>query len=125
MIRSHWKKAIQLFVCVVGVTGVLSVNALAQYPGTGGGTGTGGSAAGRSTASAYTFHNNYHIGFERPEAWGLKYFASASLLSGLQPPAPPEGYRAGTVTIGFELGWLPSLDAGQMRIGFNGTTPED
>ena len=71
------------------------------------------------------FHNNYHIGFERPEAWGLKYFASTSLLSGLPAPAPPEGVRTGTVSIAIETDWLPQLDAGQQRIGFNGTAPED
>jgi hypothetical protein len=27
--------------------------------------------------------------------------------------------------VGLELGWLPSLDEGQMRIGFNGKAPQD
>ncbi|MBV9303394.1 MAG: hypothetical protein JOY53_14880 [Acidobacteriaceae bacterium] len=71
------------------------------------------------------FAPDEHIGFDRPEAWGLKYFASASLLSGLQPPEAPEGYRTGSVNIGFEIGWIPALDAGQQLIGFNGTSPED
>jgi hypothetical protein len=70
-------------------------------------------------------HNNYHLGFERPEAWGLKYFASTSLLSGMPAPPPPEGYRFGTLSVGLEVGWLPHLDAGQQRIGFNGRAPED
>jgi hypothetical protein len=69
--------------------------------------------------------NNYHVGFDRPEAWGLKYFASTSLLSGLPPPESPAGRRTGSLTVGLELGWLPALDAGQRRIGFNGTAPED
>ena len=129
MKRFNSKKAIGMFVCVVGVTGVLTVNAMAQYGGGGGGTTGGGTAAGGTTgagvAGAYNFHNNYHLGFDRPEAWGLKYFASASLLSGLQPPEPPEGRRIGSLTLGFELGWLPALDAGQRRIGFNGREPED
>ena len=104
MMEFHWKKT---SVCVIAVISLLTVTAMAQSGGT------------------YNFTNNYHLGFDRPEAWGLKYFASASLLSGLQPPAPPEGYHAGSITVGFELGWLPTLDAGQRQIGFNGTTPED
>src|SRR5712691_11447028 len=109
----------ETFVCVMGVAGVLTMNAMAQYGG-GGGTGAGGAAAG-----AYRFQNNYHVGFDRPEAWGLKYFASTSLLSGLQPPEPAEGHRIGSITVGFELGWLPTLDEGQRRIGFNGKKTED
>ncbi|MBZ5581756.1 MAG: hypothetical protein LAQ30_06025 [Acidobacteriia bacterium] len=47
-------------------------------------------------------------------------------MSGLDPDPPsPEKRRAGSVTLGLELGWLPTLDAGQQRIGFNGTSPED
>ena len=99
-------KEIRIVLFVIGVTSVLSVSAIAQ-PG------------------VSRFGNNYHLGFERPEAWGLKYFASTTLLSGLQPPEPPEGRRIGSVTVGLELGWLPSLDAGQTRIGFNGRAPQD
>ncbi len=77
------------------------------------------------TAAGPVFSPNYHIGFDRPEAWGLKYFASASLLSGLPTPQTPREWHAGSIAIGFELGWLPMLDAGQQRIGFNGTSPED
>lgn len=103
--------------------------------GTTGGTPTGGGAAGGAPAggmsgggatAGYNFHQNYHVGFDRPEAWGLKYFASATLLSGLQPPDPSPGERrVGAVTLSFEVGWLPTLDAGQERIGFNGQAPED
>lgn len=71
------------------------------------------------------FTDNEHIGFDRPEAWGMKYFTSVSLLSGLQPPQAPEDYHAGSINGGFEIGWIPALDAGQRQIGFDGTTPED
>jgi hypothetical protein len=91
----------------------------AQY---GGGTGSG-AAAGASNRAA--FNPNYHISFERPEAWGLKYFASVSLLSGLPAPPQPEGRHVGTVTLSLEMDWLPQLNAGQQRIGFDGTAPED
>ncbi len=55
---------------------------------------------GMAQGAGATFGNNYHIGFERPEAWGLKYFASSTLLSGLQLAEPPEGRPVGSVTIG-------------------------
>src|SRR5690348_15324471 len=107
-------KLFSAFASVVATTALLAVNAFAQSGGGGGGP-----------ASVYNFNGNYHVGFESPEGWGLKYFASASLLSGLQPPEPREGHHVGSVSVGFELGWLPSLDAGQRQIGFKGTTPED
>ncbi len=104
---------------VMGILGFLAGAASAQYSG-----GTTGSMSG-ATGNAAEYHNNYHISFERPEAWGLKYFASASLLSGLPAPPPSEGAKVGSISIALEMDWLPQLDAGQQRIGFNGTTPED
>ena len=71
------------------------------------------------------FTSNEHIGFDRPEAWGLKYFDAATLLSGLPMPETGEGHHVGSINIAFETGWLPTLDAGQERIGFHGTAPED
>src|SRR5215470_3691076 len=105
----------------VGGTSLFVLNAFAQY---GGGT-MGSGTTGGSGPSVYNFHGNYHVGFDSPEGWGLKYFASTTLLNGLQPPAEPEEYHVGSVNVGLELGWLPTLDAGQRQIGFKGTTPED
>lgn len=125
---------INRLVSVAGLALVMAASAVAQYGGgTGGGTtgtgsggGTTGSAAGGAgPTSAYNFHSNYHLGFDRPESWGLKYFASASVLSGLPAVEPAEGHRVGSITIGLETGWLPHLDEGQVRIGFKGTVPED
>ena len=111
---------------LVALSLAFAASTMAQYGGGGsGGTGVVGGAVGAVVSSANSFNNNYHISFNRPEAWGLKYFASTSLLNGLQPPEPPEGQRFGSVTLGLETDWLPSLDAGQRRIGFNGTSPED
>jgi hypothetical protein len=109
------------FLLTLGAFGMLAGVAGAQSSGgtTGGSTGTAGSGSG------LIVRNNYHIGFERPEAWGLKYFASTSLLSGLPAPPPAEGYRFGTITVGLETDWVPQLDAGQQRIGFNGKAPQD
>src|SRR5690348_11080223 len=110
----HRKQTFKMLLCMAGIGGFLAINSFAQYPGGGGtpppgGGGTpppGGGAPppGGGPTSIYNFHSNYHLGFDRPEAWGLKYFASASLLSGLQPPAPPEGYHLGSITVGFEVG---------------------
>ena len=78
----------------------------------------------RRRTGAVALNRNYHISFERPEAWGLKYFASVSLLSGLPAPPQPEESHVGTVTLSLEMDWLPQLNAGQQRIGFDGTVPE-
>ena len=48
------------------------MNAFAQN---GGGT-MGSGTTGGSVASVYNFHSNYLIGFDSPEGWGFKYFAS-------------------------------------------------
>jgi hypothetical protein len=113
---------------LVGASGLVVFNAVAQYPGSGSGGTTGGSAGATSesgAAAGYNFNSNYHVGFNRPEAWGLKYFASATLLNGLQPPEASEDHRVGSISIAMELGWLPTLNEGQSRIGFNGKAPED
>jgi hypothetical protein len=67
-----------------------------------------------------------HLGFDTPEAWALKYFTSVTLLSGLQPPETlVEERRAGSITIGMEVGWLPALTPEQARVGFSGKKQED
>jgi hypothetical protein len=62
------------------------------------------------------------IDFDRPEAWGLKYFTSATLMGGLDIS---DSAPRGSVTLGMEAGWLPTLSPAQQQIGFNGTAPED
>src|SRR4051812_10563314 len=67
-----------------------------------------------------------HLDFDRPEAWALKYFASATLMNGLQPPEPLFERRAtGSVTLGLEAGWLPRLNTERARVGFTGKKEED
>ena len=104
----------------LGMAAAMACAAQAQY---GGGATGSGAAAGMANGEA--FNRNYHISFERPEAWGLKYFASVSLLSGLPAPPPSEESHFGTVTVSVEMDWLPQLSAGQQHIGFDGTVPED
>jgi hypothetical protein len=113
MIRWNGKKAFVGCVCLGALTSVLTINSPAQSGGSGG------------TPGISVFGRDEHVSFNRPEAWGLKYFASTSLLSGLEPPIPSEGYHLGSLSIGFETDWLPSLDAGQRQIGFDGKAPED
>ena len=62
------------------------------------------------------------LSFDRPEAWAMKYFASATMLTGL---GPPEARDPWSVEVGLEVGWLPHLDEDQRRVGFNGTKVED
>ena len=62
------------------------------------------------------------LSFDRPESWALKYFASATLLTGLDTPRTPE---PGSIALGFEISWLPTLSEAQRRVGFDGTKVED
>lgn len=62
------------------------------------------------------------LSFDRPESWALKYFDSAMLLSGLETP---RARTPGSVSVGFEIGWLPALSASQRTVGFDGTKTED
>ena len=112
MTRLNCGNKILVFACVVGVASVSVNNAMAQSEVGNGGTVNAG-------------NQNEHVSFDRPEAWALKYFASTTLLSGLQPEQSFNGRRIGSVTVGLEMGWLPTLDPGQTKVGFNGTEPED
>jgi len=62
------------------------------------------------------------LSFDRPEAWAMKYFTSATFLSGLETP---NDLVPGSVAVGFESAWLPPLSEAQERVGFNGRAPED
>ena len=62
------------------------------------------------------------LDFDRPEAWAMKYFSSATQLSGL---GIPERLPAGAVEVGLEAGWIPSLSEQERRVGFYGTKVED
>ena len=62
------------------------------------------------------------LSFDRPESWALKYFTTASLLSGLEPP---QAQKPGAVSVGMELGALPPLTDAERLVGYNGTEPQD
>ena len=66
------------------------------------------------------------VDFDSTEGWGLKYFTSATLMTGLQPPdSPLERRGVGSLTLGLETGWLPDLTAERARVGFGGSKVED
>ena len=60
--------------------------------------------------------------FDRPEAWAMKYFTSATFLSGL---TTPDETRRGSIAIGLEGVWLPTLSEEQQRVGYYGTAMQD
>ena len=59
---------------------------------------------------------------DRPEAWAMNYFTSATLLSGL---SVPRSRALGSIEVGAELDWVPQLNSAQRQVGFNGTKEED
>ena len=79
-------------------------------------------AVGAAARAQETISITEELDFDRPESWGMKYFASLGLLTGMGVPEPP---GAGGIAVGFEGGLVPQLDEEQRRIGFNGTKLED
>jgi opacity protein-like surface antigen len=58
---------------------------------------------------------------DRPEAWAMKLVTSElEMLTGVARDVKPW-----SVEMGLESGWIPSLDATQRLIGFNGTKEEN
>jgi hypothetical protein len=83
------------------------------------------STAGDSLAQQ-VFTGAEHVTFDSPEGWALKYFTSATIMSGLQPPEPLDEHRqAGAINVGFEAEWLPALNPERARVGFSGGKQED
>lgn len=62
------------------------------------------------------------LDFDRPEAWAMKYFTSAMLLTSL---GAPDRTEPGSFDLGLEVTWLPRVSTEDRRIGFNGTKVED
>lgn len=60
--------------------------------------------------------------FSRPESWAMKYFGSVNLLTGLGSPVATE---SGTMDLGLEIDWVPTLSDAQRTVGFVGTKKED
>lgn len=62
------------------------------------------------------------LDFDRPESWGMKYYASLALLTSM---GAPETRAAGAIDLGFEGSYVPQMSDAERRIGFNGTKLED
>ena len=60
--------------------------------------------------------------FDRPEAWGMKYYTSLALLTSM---GVPERKAKGQLDFGFEGAHVPQLSDTQRRLGFNGTSLQD
>ena len=60
--------------------------------------------------------------FSRPESWAMKYFGSVNLLTGFGSPRAAE---PGTIDLGLEIDWIPTLSDAQRTVGFVGTKMED
>ncbi|REJ75150.1 MAG: hypothetical protein DWQ36_06280 [Acidobacteria bacterium] len=62
------------------------------------------------------------LDFDRPEAWAMKFFSAASLLTSVGAAAE---MQPGAVDLGFEVLTIPHLDEEQRTVGFNGIKEED
>lgn len=62
------------------------------------------------------------LDFDEPEAWAMKYFTSASLMTSL---GPVESRDPWTLDLGLELLQVPHLDQEQRTVGFGGFKEED
>ena len=77
---------------------------------------------GNGAAAAQIIDDVDTLDWDRPEAWGMKYFNSVSILSGLGPPTAREAW---SFELGLEMNAIPSLSEDQRRIGFGGAKVED
>lgn len=63
-----------------------------------------------------------NLAFDRPEAWAMKWVASVNLTTGLGAPAAK---TPGSIDVGLEAVWVPSLSDRQATVGFNGIKKEE
>jgi hypothetical protein len=75
-----------------------------------------------SADAAETISGEQHLGFDRPESWAMKYFASTTLMTGFGPPRP---LHLGSVRLSADAEWIPSVSDAQRVVGFDGTKAED
>lgn len=62
------------------------------------------------------------LDFDRPESWGMKYFGSLVVMTGLG--GPPE-LAPGGFELALEGGWVPTLSEEERTVGFLGQKEED
>jgi hypothetical protein len=78
--------------------------------------------AGAAVVTPQLINPIQHLDFDRPESWGMKYFASATLMNGL---GAPRRLRFGEMRVALQGAWIPFVSDSQRVIGFNGTKAED
>lgn len=71
---------------------------------------------------AHGSHGHEELDWHRPEAWALKYFASAALHTGY---GPEFAQHSGTWSLGVETVQLPYLKLGYRTVGFVGQKEEN
>ncbi|MDV6345077.1 hypothetical protein [Nitrosomonas sp. Is37] len=74
------------------------------------------------TLAQEVIRNTEFLESNRPEAWAMNYYTTATLLSGL---SVPRSRKFGSIEVGFELDWLPQLSTEERRVGLSGTKVED
>ena len=79
-------------------------------------------ARAQPAGAAVTVSGHQEVGFERPEAWAMKYFTSVTLMTGMGPPRP---LHFGSVRVMADAEWIPSVSDEQRTVGFDGTKAED
>lgn len=79
-------------------------------------------AIGTGASAQAPFAPREDLDFDRPEAWAMKFFTSVTLLTGL---GVPRAMDPGSLELGLEGGWVPSLSKEERRVGFFGTKEED
>lgn len=75
-----------------------------------------------SARAIETVGGTQQVGFDRPEAWAMKYFTSVTLMTSLGTPRP---LRLGAVRLVAEAEWIPAVSDAQAVVGFDGTKAED
>ncbi len=78
-------------------------------------------SAGPGLFAQQTFGGEEILAKDRPEAWIMKRVTSELEMH----TEVARDVRPWSVELGLESGWIPSLDAGQRLIGFNGTKEEN
>ena len=67
-------------------------------------------------------HEDEYLDAQRPEAWAMRHFTSATTMTAF---GPPPDLAPGDARVALELGSLPHLDGRQRRVGFTGSKAED
>lgn len=72
--------------------------------------------------AAVVVRGDQELEWDRPESWAMKYFASATLMTGM---GPPRDLGTGHVRLALDGGWIPYVDRVERTVGFDGTKEED